>query len=463
MMTHEQSLKPKCAEPTQQLQRMKSSATQTSEVPSIVDEVLASPGQPLDVPTRSIMERRFGHDFSKVRVHTDAKAAESAKAVNAQAFTVGSNVVFEAGQYAPSSVAGQQLLRHELTHVVQQAQSHDIPDQRIVVDPSPAAEEEATSVEHANFDGPVTNLGGIRAIQRYSGPKYSPQEKADMVRGNVKSDTSDEQLASKYGFQPGDIVFRKGSVPLAFLIDENVTHGGLYVGNGLLHDMVAFGNRTVRATLFFSTEKGEVADPSVVKVVRFHGPMKEVIVPRVLSNIATRNYWLPTDPKPWNLFSTADDYKTATCLEYVHAQFLYAIGQLAVDASLTEPQRNTLRKTYFKPGAQMPSPLVSPKELSLRGSLGGGISSSGGMNGSTSMGSAPSAIMQASLIRTAADAAATDVDQNVFENRDEGNYAVDKSKGFLADLIMGMTDTWTLRTLTFSSFQEATAYFSVVR
>jgi hypothetical protein len=66
------------------------------------------------------MESRFGHDFSQVRIHTDAKAVASARRVNALAYTVGRNVVFGAGQYAPESRAGQGLLAHELTHVVQQ-------------------------------------------------------------------------------------------------------------------------------------------------------------------------------------------------------------------------------------------------------------------------------------------------------------------------------------------------------
>jgi hypothetical protein len=66
------------------------------------------------------MEARFGHDFSGVRVHTDALAARSAGAVSAHAYTVGSHVVFASGRYAPTSREGQRLLAHELTHVVQQ-------------------------------------------------------------------------------------------------------------------------------------------------------------------------------------------------------------------------------------------------------------------------------------------------------------------------------------------------------
>ncbi|MGB8217853.1 MAG: DUF4157 domain-containing protein [Candidatus Methanoperedens sp.] len=77
-------------------------------------------GQPLPESTRAFYEERFGHDFSQVRVHTDAKAAESARAMNAMAYTVGRDVVFGEGQYVPSTYAGRKLLAHELTHVVQQ-------------------------------------------------------------------------------------------------------------------------------------------------------------------------------------------------------------------------------------------------------------------------------------------------------------------------------------------------------
>jgi hypothetical protein len=72
------------------------------------------------------MQPRFGHDFSQVRVHADARAAESAEAVNARAFTVGQHIVFGAGLYAPSTRAGQHLLAHELTHVTQQRGAADI-------------------------------------------------------------------------------------------------------------------------------------------------------------------------------------------------------------------------------------------------------------------------------------------------------------------------------------------------
>ena len=90
-------------------------------VPPVVHDVLRSPGRPLDPAARAFMELRFGHDFSLVRVHTDAQSAASARAVDALAYTVGRDVVFGAGQYAPHSPAGRRLLAHELAHVAQQS------------------------------------------------------------------------------------------------------------------------------------------------------------------------------------------------------------------------------------------------------------------------------------------------------------------------------------------------------
>jgi len=89
-------------------------------VPPIVNEALQSPGQPLDSATRAFMEPRFGHDFSRVRVHLNARAAESARAVGALAYTAGHDIVFGDQQYAPASPEGRRLIAHELTHVLQQ-------------------------------------------------------------------------------------------------------------------------------------------------------------------------------------------------------------------------------------------------------------------------------------------------------------------------------------------------------
>lgn len=95
-------------------------ASHVAEAPPLVHEVLRGGGAPLDRATRAFMEPRFGHDFGNVRIHTDERAAESARSVDALAYTVGSNIVFGSGRYAPGSSEGRRLLAHELTHTVQQ-------------------------------------------------------------------------------------------------------------------------------------------------------------------------------------------------------------------------------------------------------------------------------------------------------------------------------------------------------
>lgn len=92
-----------------------------SPASSVVEDALASVGEPLDHADRAFMEPRFHHDFSSVRVHRDARADASARAVGALAYTVGDDIVFREGSFAPKTTAGKELLAHELTHVVQQA------------------------------------------------------------------------------------------------------------------------------------------------------------------------------------------------------------------------------------------------------------------------------------------------------------------------------------------------------
>jgi hypothetical protein len=116
-------------------------------MPAIVADVLSSSGQPLDSDVRDWMEPRFGHNFSHVRIHTDQRAAESAQAVNALAYTVGNDVVFNTGRYQPGTESGGRLLAHELTHVVQQGRSGlATQTAKEISHPSDAAEVEADSV-----------------------------------------------------------------------------------------------------------------------------------------------------------------------------------------------------------------------------------------------------------------------------------------------------------------------------
>ncbi|HEY2990878.1 MAG TPA: DUF4157 domain-containing protein [Candidatus Binatia bacterium] len=116
-------------------------------------DVLRSPGQPLDPAARAFFEPRFGHDFGQVRVHTDAKAADSALAVDALAYTVGRDLVFGAGRYAPETAAGRRLLAHELTHSVQQDGAESNHSSIVLGEKNSASESEAAHAGHAIATG----------------------------------------------------------------------------------------------------------------------------------------------------------------------------------------------------------------------------------------------------------------------------------------------------------------------
>jgi hypothetical protein len=136
------------------------------------DVINSAGGTPLDTETRADMESRFGgQDFGNVRVHTDGAAHESARSVNAQAYTVGSNIVFQRDKYDPSSDTGRHMLAHELTHVVQQrsgpVDGTDAGGGVKVSDPSDRFEREAvTNADHLmSAPAPVTAAPST-AVQR---------------------------------------------------------------------------------------------------------------------------------------------------------------------------------------------------------------------------------------------------------------------------------------------------------
>ena len=114
---------PECEKTHERTMRQKQAGPATvapTEAPAVVHDVLSSPGEQLDAVTRAHFEPRFGFDFSGVRVHRDAQAAESARAVHARAYTVGDHVVFGDRQAIEHTQDGQATLAHELAHVIQQ-------------------------------------------------------------------------------------------------------------------------------------------------------------------------------------------------------------------------------------------------------------------------------------------------------------------------------------------------------
>ncbi len=161
------------------------------------DVVSSGGGSPLDTSTRADMESRFGADFSDVRVHTDGAAHESAKSVNAQAYTVGSNIVFQRDKYDPSSAGGQHMLAHELTHVVQQrsgpVEGTDAGGGVKVSDPSDRFEREAVANADRLMSAPAPVAGP--AVQRCEdGGHAAPDDSAAVQR----EEAPEEETAQTY-------------------------------------------------------------------------------------------------------------------------------------------------------------------------------------------------------------------------------------------------------------------------
>jgi hypothetical protein len=122
------------------------------QAPAIVAEVLRSPGRPLDDYTRTAVQPAFPHDFSQVRIHFDDRAALSARAIGAAAYTAGNHIALDAGRHRPGTPQWVRLVAHELTHVVQQ-RGLDHHQALVVGDPGDASEREADSVASSLVSG----------------------------------------------------------------------------------------------------------------------------------------------------------------------------------------------------------------------------------------------------------------------------------------------------------------------
>jgi len=209
-------------EGTLQRAAINTAPTAHSAIPSIVHDVLNSPGQPLDRDTRAFMEPRFGHDFSGVRVYTDAKAAQSARAVNALAYTVGKDVVFGAGQYMPKTMAGKRLLAHELTHTIQQGmESKGLQTAAKISNANDTAEQEAGAVADAVMSGRAFKPTQHQSLHI---------AKQDDTGGGM---TSASAPASVPATDAGPVATEVPPVPT--VDEQNTELGGLSVGNFDFH------------------------------------------------------------------------------------------------------------------------------------------------------------------------------------------------------------------------------------
>lgn len=209
------------------LQRKEQGSATPETAPPLVNDVLRGPGRPLDSATRGFMESRFGYDFSKVRIHTDARAAASADAIHADAYTAASHVVFGGGRYAPESAAGKQLLAHELAHVVQQAGSSAAPSYGFVGRNHPA-EGEAKSAGNAALAGkaapirsriPANRIGRAEKDAPPAPPAGSTPAKPQPLRFDILgADTPLADFLAKEAGRARDPDLRVSS--LADLIDK---------------------------------------------------------------------------------------------------------------------------------------------------------------------------------------------------------------------------------------------------
>jgi hypothetical protein len=186
-----------------------------------VREALRSPSQPLGAATRAVLEPRFGHDFGRVRIHADQQAGESAQALDARAYTVGPDVVFAPGEYAPGSSSTNALLVHELAHVVQQG---PLPaDERPlgIGSPADAQEHEAHALQNAYLaGGPLPKLSATRpAIHRQPAP------------GSKRPSTITDRAAF-IRTDPPDFKLTKDRIPMGTrveVVDTKATPKGTFV------------------------------------------------------------------------------------------------------------------------------------------------------------------------------------------------------------------------------------------
>lgn len=210
------------------LQRTASGTAPASFAPPAVHEVLGATGRPLDRVTRASLEPRFGHDFSRVQVHSDTQAAASARSVNALAYTVGNHIVFGSGQFAPGTPAGQRLLAHELTHVIQQQNAHLPTAGELAIGETDSAEERAAEQM-------------AEAVQRPGSEKFNlpwTAQRQGLIQRQEAPDATPDAAPAKQGLAPGNehvftspdgvkvVVFRKcGTDEFGFQKIEEATKG----------------------------------------------------------------------------------------------------------------------------------------------------------------------------------------------------------------------------------------------
>ena len=219
------------------------------EVPPIVHEVLRSPSQPLEPGTRTFMESCFGHNFSQVRVHADTQASESARSIDALAYTVGRDIVFASGHYSPDTPSGQYLLAHELAHVMQQGNVL-APKSLSIGQPDSTYEQDADRAAKTvvNLRGTPTDLDlpqklvRTPTIQRLC-PGQPQQKTGNAIVSGNRMDYEKAVVAGTYCRDIGITGFFHGKETCYREVPPRKSYGNFLPG-----DQVCFDNKTNRCT-----------------------------------------------------------------------------------------------------------------------------------------------------------------------------------------------------------------------
>jgi hypothetical protein len=348
-------------------------------------EAMRGGGQPLDPATRALLEPRFGHDFSQVRVHTDARAAATAQSVNALAFTVGRDIVFGGGQYQPGSNAGRRLLAHELTHVVQQGaadgnvqRQEDAPEAEAAVDLDPRMTElrEAINVLQARMvedDSPelAEHLQHLRfALTQIDQTKNNgtPAEQARI--SNYLSQTTQSPDASA---APGPAIQMKRVDAGATDVFEQQAEAIEAAAVDLLPN-AAFQPITLRPNTTRSVQRFAMAAPAIGVGVAA-GPPGWLVLAGVALAAAAVAVYVATRPTerteeeaiPRDIAPPREETRPRTCeSEYPQArrceglppQFIHSSPQGAVNALKASMGNPRLRLVSPRPSTSGPCPGV---------------------------------------------------------------------------------------------------------
>lgn len=175
-------------------------------VQQTLDLASSTSGRPLDVKTKHSMGSRFGHDFSKVKIHTGTRAARLAQALNANAFTKGTDIIFGEGFYNPHSLAGQRLLAHELAHVVH---SSEVKTFRPGIAPENSASE-VRAQDVANRVARGSSLG-VQTFRNW-GPAWAIHRQVKKIskRGTVAHTGEVGRAPKEVGVPTGTVEVRTG-------------------------------------------------------------------------------------------------------------------------------------------------------------------------------------------------------------------------------------------------------------